>query len=477
MATTWIKPIRAKKGKTTSQTFSDTLHYITNPAKTRNGELVSTYGCDLRTSHTEFHLTKRDYDKSIGVAANKKDVLLYHMRVSFKPGEITPEDAQKLCTEMVMKWTKGNHQFVVATHDDKDHIHCHIMYNAVNIEADRKYKNFWLSSRALRRMSDIMCLENGLSIIENPKPSKGSYGDWLGNRKEPTAREQLEQLIEKVLQLNPATFEDFIKLLEAENCEFKCSRRSVRLPNKKGFLRLSGLSEDYTEDSIKERIAGTRSAPKKKKPVTDAPVPPPNALAKSERKFNLLIDIQNSIKAQNSPGYERWSKLFNLKQAAKTLLFLQDNDLDDIEKLAVAAQKAKDDFNDVQTRLNAIDVRLKEIPPMQKHIGTYVKTKDIYAEYKRRKFSKKFYAENEKAIEDCKAAKAFFDAQGLAKLPTINSLKQEFASLTAEKKKLYAGHSTARNFMQEILMAQQNVQQLLNYRDEEVGRANDRNIR
>jgi len=399
------------------------------------------------------------------------------MRISFKPGEITPEDAQKLCTEMVMRWTKGNHQFVVATHDDKDHIHCHIMYNAVNIEADRKYKNFFWSTRALRRMSDIMCLENGLSVIKDPKPSRGSYADWLGKKKEPSSREQLEQIIEKVLQQNPATFEDFIKLLEAEKCEFKRSRRSVRLPNKKGFLRLTGLSEDYTEDAIKERIAGVRSAPKRETATTDAPAPIQTAPIPKERKFNLLIDIQNSIKAQNSQGYERWSTLFNLKQAAKTLLFLQDNDLDDIEKLAEAAQKAKDDFNGLQTRIHAIDERLKEIPLMQKHIGTYVKAKDVYAEYKRRKFSKKFYAENAKAIEDCKAAKAFFDEQGLAKLPTINSLKQEFATLTAEKKKLYAGYSAARNHMQEILMAQQNVQQLLDYRDEEIGRANDRDVR
>ena len=158
-------------------------------------------------------------------------------------------------------------------------------------------------------------------------------------------------------------------------------------------------------------------------------------------------------------------------------MFLQDNDLDDMEKLAAAAQKAKDEFNGLQTRIHAIDERLKEIPPLQKHIGAYVKTKDIYAEYKRRKFSKKFYAENAKAIDDCKAAKAFFDAQGLAKMPTINSLKQEFATLTAEKKTLYSGYSAARNHMQEILMAQQNVQQLLGYRDEEIGKANDRDVR
>ena len=477
MAATWIKPVRAKNGKTTAQTFSDSLHYITNPAKTRNGELISTYGCDPRTSHQEFHLTKQDYDKSIGVAANKKDVLLYHMRISFKPGEITPEDATKLCHEMALRWTKGKHQFVVATHDDKNHIHCHIMYNAVNIEADRKYKNFWFSSRALRRMSDIMCLENGLSVIENPKSSRGSYGDWLGSKKEPSSRELLEQLIDKILAQKPTSFDDFIKMLEIEGCEFKRSRRSVRLPKTKGFLRLNGLGDDYTEDAIKERIDGKRIVAPAKTAIADAPPTQQTSTAPQAPKFNLLIDVQNSIKAQNSVGYERWSKVFNLKQAAKTLLFLQDNDLDDIEKLAEAAQKAKDDFNDLQTRIHNADARLKEIPQMQKYIGTYVKTKDVYAEYKRRKFSKKFYADNAKAIDDCKAAKAFFDDKGLAKLPTIKSLKEEFATLTAEKKKLYAGYSTARNNMQEILMAQQNVQQLLNYRDEEIGRANDRGER
>ncbi|MCL2546177.1 MAG: relaxase/mobilization nuclease domain-containing protein [Oscillospiraceae bacterium] len=477
MAATWIKPIRAKKGKTTVQTFADSLHYITNPSKTRNGELISTHGCDPRTHYLDFLLNKQDYDKSIGTAANKKDVLLYHIRISFKPGEITPEDAAKLCHDMTLRWTKGNHQFVVATHEDKGHIHCHIMYNAVNLNTDKKFKNFWGSTRALRRMCDIVCLENGLSVIENPKPSRGSYADWLGSKKEPSARELLEQFIEKALQHNPATFEEFIKLLEDENCEFKRSRRSVRLPGKRCFLRLKGLSEDYTEDAIKERIAGLRSAPMRETPTADAPPPVKTAPAPQERKFSLLIDVQNSIKAQNSPGYERWSKVFNLKQAAKTLMFLQDNDLDDLEKLSEAAQKAKGDFNDLQTRIHAADERLKEIPPMQKHIGTYVKTKDVYAEYKRRKFSKKFYAENEKAIEDCKAAKAFFDENGLAKLPTINSLKQEYATLTAEKKKLYAGYSAARNHMQEILMAQQNVHQLLDYRDAEIGRANDRTER
>jgi hypothetical protein len=476
MATSRLLKIHINKGKTIAQTITDRTDYAENPLKTRHGELVTGYECDPRTVDTEFLMAKKEYFRITG-REQKNDVLAYHIRQSFKPGEITPEEANRLGHELALRFTKGNHALIVATHVDKAHIHNHIVFNSTNLDCTHKFVDFWKSNKALHRLNDIVCLENGYSVIDDPKPAKGHYGTWLGGKKEPSARELLEQIIEKVLQQNPASFDDFIKLIEAEKCEFKRSRRSVRLPGKKGFLRLSGLSEDYTEDAIKERIAGKRSAPKRKKPATDVPATTTPVTPRPERKFSLLIDIQNSIKAQNSPGYERWSKLFNLKQAAKTLMFLQDNNLDDIDKLAEAAQKAKDDFNALQTRIHAADERLKEIPPMQKHIGTYVKTKDVYAEYKRRKFSKKFYSENAKAIDDCKTAKAFFDAQGLAKLPTINSLRQEYAALTAEKKKLYSGYSAARNHMQEILMAQQNVQQLLNYRDTEVDRANDRGER
>ena len=475
MATSRLLKIHINKGKTIAQTITDRTDYAENPLKTRHGELVTGYQCDPRTVDTEFLMAKKEYFRITG-RSHKNDVLAYHIRQSFKPGEITPEEANRLGHELALRFTKGRHAFIVATHIDKAHIHNHIVFNSTNLDCTHKFVDFWKSNKALHRLNDIVCLENGYSVIDDPQPAKGHYGTWLGGKKEPSSRELLEQIIEKALQQNPASFEDFIKLLEAEKCEFKRSRRSVRLPGKKGFLRLSGLSEDYTEDAIKERIAGVRTAPKKKTPTVDATVPSHTSTSPPERKFSLLIDVQNSIKAQNSPGYERWSKLFNLKQAAKTLMFLQDNDLDDLEKLAEAAQKAKDDFNALQTRIHAADERLKEIPIMQKHIGTYVKTKDIYAEYKRRKFSKKYYAEHEKAIEDCKAAKAFFDEKKLAKLPTINSLKQEYATLAAEKKKLYAGYSAARNHMQEILMAQQNVHQLLDYRDTEHGRASNRGV-
>jgi len=476
VATSRLIKIHVNKGKTIAQTITDRTDYAGNPLKTRQGELVTGYQCDPRTVDTEFFMAKKEYFRITG-RTQKRDVLAYHLRQSFKPGEITPEEANRLGHEFALRFTKGRHAFIVATHIDKAHIHNHIVFNSTNLDCDRKFVDHWFSALSAQRINDFICIENGYSVIDEPKLPKGHYGTWLGGKKEPSARDLLKQIIDKALEQNPASFEDFIRLLEAEKCEFKRSRRSVRLPGKKGFLRLEGLGDDYTEDAIKERIAGLRSAPKRNKADADATAPQQTSTSRPQRRFSLLIDVQNSIKAQNSPGYERWSKVFNLKQAAKTLLFLQDNGLDDIEKLAEAAQKAKDGFNAIQTQIQTADARLREIALLQKHIGAYVKTKDVYAEYKRHKFSKKFYAENEKAINDCKAAKAFFDEQKLAKLPTINSLKQEYAALVADKKKLYATQSPARNFMQEILMAQQNVRMLLDYRDSEQGRASDREQR
>jgi len=352
------------------------------------------------------------------------------------------------------------------------------LLNSTAIDSLGKFRNPIRSNKIIRRISDQLCIENGLSIIENPKPTKGHYDKWigrsanpglfahasrLGDEKEPSVRERLELLIDKILADKPANFDEFIKLLELANCEFRHNRRSVRLSGQKGFIRLKSLSEDYTENAICERILGKRTVVPKKKINHD-----------NDKRFNLLIDIQNSIKAQNSPGYERWAKIFNLKQAAQTLLFLQDNDITELGKLNEQAQAAKDNFNDLQTRIHAADSRMKEISELQKHIGVYSKTKGVYAEYKKSKYNKKFYAEYENDIEKCKTAKAYFDGLKLEKLPTVNMLKQEYITLSADKKKCYSEFSRARKFMQDILMARQNVQQLLNYRDEEMGKEANR---
>ena len=421
--------------------------------------MVTGYECGARTVDSEFLLTKNMYHQITGREQGKSNIIAYHIRQAFKPGEITPEDANQIGYDLAMRFTKGKHAFIVATHIDREHCHSHIVFNSTTLDAERKFVNFWGSSKALRRLSDVICLENGLSVIENPKRSRKSYNNWLDDNKKLTDRQKLEQIIDKVLAENPTDFDEFIKLLESENCEFKHSRRSVRLEGKKGFLRLNSLSDNYTEEAVRERISGKRSVPNK-------PITPET----SGKKFSLIIDLQNSIKAQNSPGYEHWAKIHNLKQAAKTLMFLQENNLDDMEVLDDAAQKAKDDFNGNQSRIKAIGARLEEIENLQRHIGAYSKTKDVLTEYQKlksagkKKVYEKFYADNKSAITRCREAKKFFDEQNLKKLPTIQMLKQEYAESSAERKKLYSGQGAARTYMQEILMARQNVRQLLNYR-------------
>lgn len=467
IATTWIKPRRPNGGKSVAQTISACVHYAINPNKTDGGRLVSGYGCDARTADTEFIMSKREYVEKQGRNQGKKDVLVYHLRQSFKPGETDPETANKIGYELALKFTNGKHAFVVATHIDKGHIHNHIIFNSTNLDSTKKFSNPWLSSLVVRNISDFLCVTNGLSIIKDPKLSKGHYGTWLGDKKEPSDREKLEVIIDKILKMKPSSFEDFIKLLEAENCEFKRDRRSVRLPGKKGFLRLKSLTNDYTEEAIRERISGKR--------VVQPRVIVEKA-AYQPKKFSLLIAMQDSIKSPKSPGYEQWIKIHNAKQAAHTLIYLENENIDDFETLDARAQQAKDNHNNIRNRTDEVNSRMKIISDLQKHIGAYSKTKDIYAEYKRKKFSKKFYAENESAIERCKAAKAFFNEHNLDKLPPYASLEKEYAALSAERKTLITGEKAAKKIMVEILTAQQNVNHLLS-RKPETDRANDRSER
>ena len=386
MATIYIKPIHATKGRTIAQTLADRTNYVkdsekttlsnavdyaANETKTNAGDLVTSYGCSVELADVEFALAKREYANLTG-RTQDSDILAYHVRQAFKPGEITPEKANELGQQLARKFTKNAHAFIVATHVDKAHIHNHIIFNSTTIDCMGKFRNPLRSNKIVRRISDQICLENGLSVIENPKPSRGHYGTW-----------------------------------------------------------------------------------------------------REGQKLELLIDLQNSIKAQSSAGYAHWARMFSLKQAAKTLLFLQENNLTDLQKLGYAAKNAKSDFNAIQSEIHAINARQEQISTLQKHIGAYRKTKDILSAYGKAKNKRKFYAEHESAIEICKSAKAYFDRINLGKLPTIASLKQEYAALSVEKKLLYKDYHAKRDTMKKILTAEQNAKLMLGGQNRENDRHRD----
>ena len=240
MATTRIMPLHVGKGRTESRAISDIIDYVANPQKTDNGRLIAGFACDSRTVDAEFLLAKRQYIVATGRVRGADDVIAYHVRQSFRPGEITPEEANRLGVEFAKRFTKGNHAFVVCTHIDKSHIHNHIIWSSVSLEYDRKFRNFWGSTKAVRRLSDTICIENGLSIVENPKPHGKSYNKWLGDQEKPSHRELLRVAIDNALSQSPADFEELLKLLQEYGCEVSKRGKSYRLkfsPGRKHIAR------------------------------------------------------------------------------------------------------------------------------------------------------------------------------------------------------------------------------------------------
>ena len=452
MATTRLMPLHTGKGRTVAEALGRTTDYVKNPEKTDGGELVSAYQCNPAIVDQEFLFSKRQYAAMTGRNQKEHDVIAYHLRQSFKPGEITPELANKIGYELAMSLTKGKHAFIVCTHVDKEHIHSHIVFNSTSLDCSRKFNNFWGSSFAVRKISDLLCLENGLSVIDDPRPSRGSYGSWLGE-KPPTVREQLERMIDATLT-GCKDFDSFLAALKTAGVEVKRGKHlAFKIPGGKKFIRCSSLGEDYTEATILERISGKRVITPVQKQV--AP--------------NLLIDIQVKLQQAHSLGFERWASVFNLKEMAKTLNFLQEHGLMAYADLVSACDAAAQKYHDLADRTKANSARMEEISALQRHIGTYSKTREIYAQYRRLppKKQEEFYAQHASAIISCEAAKRYFDSLGLKKLPSIQSLKQEYAALSAENRKLYPDQKKAKAEMMELLTARHNTERILGLSEEE----------
>ncbi len=218
MATTSIMPLHTGKGRSVRRAIQDSINYVKNPAKTDEGRLVTSYQCNGEIADAEFLLAKRQYIAATGRVRGKDDIIAYHLRQSFVPGEITPEEANRLGQELARRFTKGNHAFIVCTHIDRAHVHNHIIWNAVNLDCDRKFRNFLGSTRAVRRLSDTICIENGYSIVENPKPHSKSYNKWLGDAAKPSHRETLRLAIDRALEQKPTDLDTLLAELKKSGC-------------------------------------------------------------------------------------------------------------------------------------------------------------------------------------------------------------------------------------------------------------------
>lgn len=456
MATTRLIPLHIGKGKSIQSALGRTIDYVENPNKTSEGELISSYQCDPLIAEKEFLFSKSQYASVTGRNQWDKDVIAYHLRQSFKPDEIDPQTANKIGYDLAMSLTKGKHAFIVCTHVDKRHIHSHIVFNSTSLECDRKFRNFWGSSFAIRKISDRLCLENGLSIIENPKPAKGSYATWLGE-KPPTFSDKLRLAIDEVLAIKPKSFDVFLQLMRAKGFEYKVGKHiAFKGAGQKKYIRLRSLGESYSEDYIKaviDRKVTPSSLSKESK--------------KSQKKVNLLVDIQAKLNEGKGKGYEQWATIFNLKQMAKTLNYLQENNLLSYDVLDKKAEAISAEFGDLLAQIKTTENRLAEVKELKTHIINYMKTKDAYAEYKKSGYSKKVQAKYETELILHKASKAYFNKRGLEKLPTIKSLQTEEQELYQAKNQAYGKYKKAKTEMQDILNAKMNVDRILNLKQVE----------
>ena len=404
MATTRIMPLHVGKGRTESRAISDIIDYVANPQKTDNGKLITGYACDSRTADAEFLLAKRQYITATGRVRGTDDVIAYHVRQSFRPGEITPEEANRLGVGFAKRFTKGNHAFVVCTHIDKSHIHNHIIWSSVSLEYDRKFRNFWGSTKAIRRLSDTICIENGLSIVENPNPHGKSYNKWLGDQAKPSHRELLRVTIDNALSQSPANFEELLKLLKESGCEVSKRGKSYRLklPGWEKAARMDSLGEGYGLDDLQAVLSGKKAHTPRKKVVAQAGPP----------KVNLLVDIQAKLQAGKGAGYARWAKVFNLKQMAQTMNYLSEHNLLEYAILEEKAAAATAHHNELSAQIKVAEKRMAEIAVLRTHIVNYAKTREVYVAYRKAGYSKKFREEHEEEILLHQAAKNAFDEMG-----------------------------------------------------------------
>ena len=462
MATTRLITHHISKGKTISQSLSDRFDYGQNPEKTQQGEWISAYQCDPKTADAEFLLAKAKYKAVTGREQKKDaDVLCYQIRQAFVPGEITPEEANRIGYETAMRWTKGKHAFFVATHIDRKHIHNHVYFNSTSLDCTRKFRNFWNSSFALRRLSDRVCLENGLSYIEHPQlHSKGKYkhyGQWLGGNKSLTFQERLKMQIDICLAEKPPNMDDFLQAMSAAGFEVKRGRGGVisfRAEGQERFTRFrsSTLGEGYGQDDIQAVIEG-RAASSRGRGGTP-------------HKVNLIIDIQSRMRAGKGPAYERWAKVFNLKQMAATLQYLQENNLLEYEQLEKKATEAADRFHTLSDKIKTIEATAHTNADLMGATVDYAKTRAVFEGYKAAMYSRKYYAEHEADIELHRAARATFQRiLSGAKFPKMDVLKQERQRLTAEKRSAYKEYQAVRKDMQEVVTAKSNIDHLLGLTD------------
>lgn len=458
MAATRLIAMHVQKNRSVQQCLKDRTDYAENGDKTENGEYISSYECDPETVDQEFAFSKSRYKQLTG-RSRDDDIIAYQIRQSFKPGEVTPEEANRIGYETAMRWTKGNHAFIVATHVDKAHIHNHIIYNSTTLDCYHKFRNFLFCSIALQRVSDLVCLEHGCSVIKPRKPGEREKRTVYPNRK--SIRDKIREDIDLSMSRNPKDMEELLKYLQEMGYEIKRAKHiGIKGEGQKPFLRFDSLGAGYREEDFEKVFKGEESFN-----------PPPrekqsHRYEKSEKKFDMLLDIQDIIAKGKGPGYERWAKVHNIKQISQTLIYLRDHDIRDMDELTKRATDSATRFAELSQTIKDAEKRMAEIAVLKTHIINYSKTKDVYVAYRKAGYSKQFFETHREEILLHKVAKEAF-GQLVGGVPKLKDLNQEYSELLKKKKDAYAEYRRIKEENKELQMAKHNLERFLNQQEEE----------
>ena len=438
MAVTKIKPIRG--------TVNKALAYILDPKKTDDELYVSSYGCAASDAAAkEFEWTR---NLAVQQGMQMPKVIARHLIQSFDVGEVTPEQAHEIGKQFADEWLKGKYEYVIATHIDKGHCHNHIIFNAVNYVDFHAYRSNKQTYRQMRQLSDEICKEHGLSVIP-PSQGKGmSYKEYTEAKKGTSWKQKLKQTIDRCV-ITAKDYDEFLKMMLDAGYEIKTGKYiSFRAEGQERFTRAKTIGENYTEERIKERIQGRN--PRKRQMQT------------TRKGVSLIIDIQNSIKAQESKGYEHWAKLNNLKEAARTLNYLTENNLLQYADLEAKVEDIHSSYTRTGEELKSIESRLREVQPLIKNIRNYQRLKPVYDAFQKAKDKVAFRARHEAELVIFDAAKSNLLAmQGDGKLPSLKSLQAEQERLTQEQQRLYDERASLKKQAKQIDTIKANVDMFL----------------
>ena len=418
MAVTKIKAIRG--------TLSKAIAYILNPEKTDEKLLVSSYGCASETAAREFEWTRKIAEQK---GMNPVRIIARHVIQSFEIGEVTPELAHEIGKQFADEILGGKYEYVLTTHIDKDHVHNHLIFNAVDFVNYHAYKSYKRIYYDMREVSDRLCKENGLSVIP-PSQNKGmGYKEYTEAKRGTSWKQKLKQTIDRLV-ITAKDYDDFLRLMQEAGYEIKTGKYiSFRAEAQERFTRSKTIGENYTEERIKERIAGR--SPRRNRRQT---VP---------KDISLIGDIQERIRLIDSKGYEHKAKLTILKEAARTLNYLTENNLLQYADLEKKVEDVHSSYDRTGKELKGVEARLREVQPLIKNISNYQRLKPVYDAFQKAKDKSGFKAKHEAELVIFEAARSTLLAmQGDEKLPSLKTLQAEQQRLLEEQQRLYDERAT-----------------------------------